>query len=658
LAPTQKGVGAILEIMKGLADKLWGTDRLGLARLNHAVSYLLARDVNVLSATSPGLAGNETLRDALFHLLTELRPNVFCDVGANDGATSLAVRAAIPSCEVHAYEANPEIHARYAAKLAEHGVTYRNLAVSDANGQARVYAPRTLSRAYVDGQVVSASIVEERDNGKTSLLRRDEEATYDNFDVETRTLDGLFENRTGPSGASFFLWVDVEGAAERVLAGATGVLRRTLALFVECENFPFWHNGSSAGGVASLLFRAGFVPVARDREYGDKQFNVLFVAGRVAHLLAPDLFDARSPVRACLLPGSVATPAPASQPERPVFSSVASYLQAEVPVFVPCFNNSTYTARMVSQLRKLGFRRVVLVDGGSTYPPMRDLLAAPGEGVSVVTLLDNQGPHHLFLDAATLALMPRHFCITDPDLVFNPAMPADFLGDLAALTARERVGKAGLALDLSNPDAMRDEPFFIGDRSWRIWEWEEQFWRDELEPLRPGGDPVYRADVDTTFALYDRNFFNPERQTEAVRLAGRFTCRHLPWYRDKELPQDEENFYRSTERYSYFFRASKPESGELPGAAQAPATPDVDNSEILQLRTHLAAIYASSSWRYTRPLRTFGRILGRPPAVELAPAQMALPELRQQIEGIRLSTSWRLTGPLRVISRRVRGGRR
>jgi hypothetical protein len=67
-------------------------------------------------------------------------------------------------------------------------------------------------------------------------------------------------------------------------------------------------------------------------------------------------------------------------------------------------------------------------------------------------------------------LLPRHICLTDPDLAFNPAMPADFLGDLAALAARERVGKAGLALDISDRDAMRQEPFLIQERKWKIWE--------------------------------------------------------------------------------------------------------------------------------------------------------------------------------------------
>jgi FkbM family methyltransferase len=634
-------------------------DGLVVTRLNHAVSYLLARDVNVLSAAPVGASGNATLRAMFFHLLTVLRPEVFCDVGANDGATALAVRTAAPACETHAYEANPEIHAQHASVLASRGVIYRNLAISDVDGPTTVYAPRRLSRAYVDGGIVPAAVVEERDTGKTSLLQRNEDAAYDSFEVEARTLDSLFAGRTGPDGTSFFLWVDVEGAAERVLTGAREVLTRTLAVFVECENFPFWREGSSAGGVAGLLFEAGFVPVARDREYGDDQFNVLFVAGRIAHLLTPALFDARSAVRACLLPADMSA-APASLPKRAAISSVAAYLQAEVPVLVPCFNNLTYTTRMVSQLRALGFRQVVLVDNGSTYPPMQRFLAAPRDGVSMVMLPTNLGPHHLLLDPATFALLPRHFCITDPDLVFNPAMPADFLGDLAALAARERIGKAGLALDISDRDAMRDDTFSIEGRDWKIWEWEKQFWRQEVEPLRPGGDPVYRGEVDTTFALYDKNFFDVDNFLAALRVAGRFTCRHLPWYRDKEMPEEEERFYRGAERFSYYLRERQIGTAERAAelaAAHAKAGGEAAAAialETTHLQNHLTAIYRSRCWRYTSPVRMLGRLFGRPRATPPAPDRLALSELREQIDAIRRSTSWRLTGPLRVLMRSAR----
>jgi hypothetical protein len=344
----------------------------------------------------------------------------------------------------------------------------------------------------------------------------------------------------------------VEGAAEEVLKGAPAVLRHTLAVFVECENFQFWRDGSTVGSVTNVL-QAGFVPVARDREYGDKQFNLLFIAGRVAHEMTPALFDARSPVRSCLLSSATPSP-PASTPVRLFFSSVASYLQAEAPVFVPCFNNPTYTIGIVSQLKTLGFRHIALLDGGSTFPAMCEFLVAPGDCVSVVSLPTNPGPRHIFGDPAAYALLPRHFCVTDPDLAFNPAMPPDFLGDLAALAAREQMGKVGLALDISDHEAMRDETFLIGGQRWRIWEWEEQFWRDELSPLRPGGDPVYRALLDTTFALYDRNFFSPARYLEALRVAGRFTCQHLPWRRNMQLPKNEEQFYHKTQKFSYYIR--------------------------------------------------------------------------------------------------------
>jgi hypothetical protein len=39
-----------------------------------------------------------------------------------------------------------------------------------------------------------------------------------------------------------------------------------------------------------------------------------------------------------------------------------------------------------------------------------------------------------------------------------------------------------------------------------------------------------------------------------VRVAGRYTCRHLPWYTDVGLPIEEEQFYRSRTQYSFFLR--------------------------------------------------------------------------------------------------------
>jgi hypothetical protein len=227
-----------------------------------------------------------------------------------------------------------------------------------------------------------------------------------------------------------------------------------------------------------------------------------------------------------------------------------------VPVFVPCFNNPTYTSGMVRQLRERGFAHIVLMDGGSDLLAMRALLADTGPDLSVVAMPGNPGPRTVFLSPAAYAALPRYFCLTDPDLALNPAMPPDFLADLAALAGRERMGKVGLALEIADRDAMRTEQFTIGPRTWHIWEWEEQFWRDRLEPVRPGGDPVYRAPIDTTFALYDKEYFDPANDLPALRVAGRFTCRHLPWYADSLVPEAEAAHYRRTERYSFYARSA------------------------------------------------------------------------------------------------------
>jgi FkbM family methyltransferase len=267
-------------VLKRLTN--WLADRLGITQLNHAVSFLLMRDLNVLSSAPKGAEGHAALRAAFLHLVDILKPDTVCDVGSFDGSLSLAVRDKNPACEIIAFEANPKTHAQHVAALQARNIDYRHLAISNSIGRITIHAPR--------GQ----------HEGKTSLLLRSEAIAYDDYEVSTQNLDNIFKDRLDKD-RTFFLWIDVEGAAEQVLAGASGVLRQTLAVFIECETLPFWQEGSSAGSVANILMKAGFVPLARDREYGDKQFNVLFVAGRATHLLAPSLFNVNSPLRKSLI---------------------------------------------------------------------------------------------------------------------------------------------------------------------------------------------------------------------------------------------------------------------------------------------------------------------------------------------------------------------
>jgi peptidoglycan/xylan/chitin deacetylase (PgdA/CDA1 family) len=242
-------------------------------------------------------------------------------------------------------------------------------------------------------------------------------------------------------------------------------------------------------------------------------------------------------------------------PPPPTFASVASSLLSDIPVLICSFNNVTYLRGMVRQLRARGLSNIIIVDNASTAGETQDYLDAVAATTKVVRLRANLGPRDIFLSEAAYARLPDLFCVTDPDLEFNPDLPVDFLEELVELTERFHVGKAGFALDIANRDAMRDEMFEINGGNYRIWEWEEQFWQTEVGTTS-GGDPVYRADIDTTFALYHKRYFKRSSPFDAVRAAGRFTCRHLPWYRDHGMPEAEAETYRATQKFSYYMRPS------------------------------------------------------------------------------------------------------
>ena len=466
------------------------------------------------------ITDNATLRRLYFALLQRRQPNICCDIGANDGQAALLALKASKASAVYAFEANPEIHALHQSCLSAAGVQYLNLAISDRGGETTVFAPRTLSKSWTPEGLVEAVIVEPKMTEKTSLFLRAEDATYAEFNVRSQTLDEFFSATGRIESSSFALWIDVEGAAATVLAGAEAVLRSTVAIFVEVEGHPFWKNQRTAAYVAELLKERGFIPVARDREYGDAQFNVLFAKPEYEALLNEQL------------------------------ASLVTYPCRDLPVVIPCFNNPTYLRAMVAQLVSVGLRNLLIVDNGSEFPPHLAYLKSIEGEFAVSRQERNRGPRYVLQDAAFYDTLPQYFCLTDPDLELNPHLPSDFVQYLIDVTNRHQVGKAGFSLDISEPDKMHPERFQIGAQRYRIWEWEAQFWQMPLNS--PGEDPIYRAPIDTTFALYNKAFFRPENHIEAIRVAGHYTARHLPWYIENPVPPDEAAYYRATSKHSFY----------------------------------------------------------------------------------------------------------
>jgi FkbM family methyltransferase len=524
-----------------------------LSRLEAGLEYLLISQMNASSSQDTGPASHQRLVTLFLDLLGRVKPGLFLDIGANDASMALRVKRLMPDCIVAAFEANPLVHQAYQAAVLAQGVNYLNAAVAGQDGMATIYAPVTLSNGFVDGEVVPMSSAEPLVTGKSSLLRRNEDATYNEHIVRAVSLDGLLRDSGNESGRrDVALWIDVEGAAYDVLSGASQALQRTALIFIESENHEFWTGQKQCADVARVLISAGFIPVQRDREYGDKQFNTIFIHHSFANVIYPKTYTAAgkplTPMPSLLVP---AQPVAGIMPAKRSYHSLAACLVAEIPVFVPVFNNPTYAANMLRQLKDLGIRNIFFVDNASTYPGMAGFLDRVSHETTVIRLPENKGPYDLVLSETNYACLPDIFCVTDPDLEFNKDMPRDFLFDLLNLTNKFELGKAGLALELADRHKMQEDKFLFGEHYFHIWEWEGQFWQEPVDRLADGST-VFKAKIDTTFALYNKKYFKREFFWDALRVAGPYTCRHLPWYKDTGLPDSEENHYRATQKFSYY----------------------------------------------------------------------------------------------------------
>lgn len=224
----------------------------------------------------------------------------------------------------------------------------------------------------------------------------------------------------------------------------------------------------------------------------------------------------------------------------------------EVPVIINSFNQPTYLRTMMEQLASLDCGEIIILDQASTYPPLLDYLKEIERTVTVIRLRENNGPHWLFTSGLSRSL-PEYFVYTDPDIVFPPDMPRGVIADLIRAARFLDATKVGLALDISRPAEMKRATINIGGADYTLDQWEKQFWD---HPVALGELQLFRAPVDTTFALYNRARFDPLARTfhsrhvfdcmdtpGSYRLAGRYTSVHMPWMLEDPIPHEELDHY-------------------------------------------------------------------------------------------------------------------
>ena len=203
----------------------------------------------------------------------------------------------------------------------------------------------------------------------------------------------------------------------------------------------------------------------------------------------------------------------------------------EIPVIINNFNRLESLRSLVAWLESAGMKNIIILDNGSTYPPLLSYYSScPHEIVRETNL----GPLALWSSRNLWRRVRNDYYIySDSDVVPDTYCPSDVIqllyGILRSHPLSEKIG-LGLRID--------DLPDHYA-RKTEVIAWEMRYWQ------RPISTNLYEAAVDTTFAMY-----RPRTMggwwLRSLRTGGAYVARHVPWYQDSNNLTEEERFYVRT----------------------------------------------------------------------------------------------------------------
>jgi hypothetical protein len=206
----------------------------------------------------------------------------------------------------------------------------------------------------------------------------------------------------------------------------------------------------------------------------------------------------------------------------------------DIQIIINSRDRLTCLQALIDWLLNSGYTNLNVLDNDSAYPPLLEYYEnIRSEGVRVYKTGKNLLSKALWSWTEAWKVVTPPFIYTDPDVVPTEDCPEDlaaFLVDAAAYLGNPY--KVGPALKIDDiPDHYSQAP--------KVRKWEgEHFW-DEICKFQDV--PIYRAAIDTTFALYTAPF--RPFQISGVRVGEPYVFRHLPWYTDSQRPTEEEIFY-------------------------------------------------------------------------------------------------------------------
>lgn len=213
-----------------------------------------------------------------------------------------------------------------------------------------------------------------------------------------------------------------------------------------------------------------------------------------------------------------------------IISGVRITNPKDIPIIINNYNRLEYLKMLIDSLTSRGYNNIHILDNNSTYPPLLEYYKSCP--YSVILLGKNIGYKALWQSGVFDRFKHSYYVYTDSDMEIAAECPDNFMQHFLDILKRYPLSqKVGFGLRIDDlPDHFANKTSVIKHES--------QFWTREVE------SEVYRADIDTTFALY-RPYCKGVASIyhEVYRTGKPYLIRHLPWYVDTNNMSEEELYY-------------------------------------------------------------------------------------------------------------------
>ena len=161
----------------------------------------------------------------------------------------------------------------------------------------------------------------------------------------------------------------------------------------------------------------------------------------------------------------------------------------QIPIIIINYNQLNTVLLLIAWLRQNGYLNIHILDNNSDYQPLLDFYN--NTNVNVIRLEHNYGHMALWkIPHIIKKFFNGYYVATDADIIPDENCPDNFMAKfIEVLKEQPQATKAGFGLKID------DIPDHYPLKS-QVIDWEARYWKENI------ADNLYRANIDTTFALY------------------------------------------------------------------------------------------------------------------------------------------------------------